>query len=569
MDPQLQPLPTGLEGELYIGGHGLARGYWRRPELTAASFLPNPFGPGRIYRTGDRARAHDDGTVHLLDRTDFQVKVRGYRIELGEIEAALLRSPRVREAVVLHQHIPIRPSKPERAGPDLRPDRLIAYVAVGAEAGADNAPALMADLIAALDADLRRILPEYMVPNAIVALEALPRNGNGKLDRKALPEPMVEADAGAAGSVTEEQKVNGPRDILERQLTELWQTTLGIDRIGLFSSFFSLGAGSLAALRLITRINRIYAMDLGLATLISASSIASVADLIRNRFSVHTTSTLVPLKPSGSRPPLFILHGVGGNIINFYALASRIDPDQPVYAVQAQSLLAGQPALLRLEDMAAHYLSEIRALQPHGPYHFLGYSFGGTLVLEMAHQLRAQGEQVALLGMLDARSKAYERRHRDELSVQDRFDRSIKRVRGNTQRLAPGQRLRYLLSKLKTRALRLSSAVAAWANVRQLPAALKSPYDINYVALVRYQVRPFAGRMILFRAAEQEFAGGAQDLGWSDTFTHGVEILDIPGDHERIFLEPGIDHLAKAIRRALDGDPLGEIHPVPNPDRRS
>jgi len=541
LDKHRQPVPVGVDGELFIGGTGLAHGYWKNEQLTSLKFTPNPFGPGRIYQTGDLARWHDDGTVQLLGRADFQVKVRGYRIELGEIEASIMKHPHVRETVVV-QHVVA--DQPGRAGVT----RMIAYVDAGDHGSAAAAPAL----ISSLETLLGRTLPEYMMPNAIVAVEHLPRNSNGKIDRNALPDVFSSAgDVGLRLHESDALDFVAPRDMIERQLAEMWQNTLGIPRISVRANYFSLGVGSLAALRLVTRMNRIYTTDLGLASLISHSTIESIAELIRNRISAKTASTLVPLKPDGDDAPLFIVHGVGGNVINFYGLAMRIDPCQPVYGIQAQALLAGQPALLRLEDMAAYYVSEIRKLQPHGPYRLLGYSFGGAVALEMAHQLRAAGEPVAPLGMLDARAKHFETARRDEMSTQDRINKRMRRFHGNTVSLPWDKRLAYFYDKAKTRAIRFSCKLAATLGFRQVPAFMKSAYDINHVALNHYKLRPYDGKMILFRASEQEYAGGPRDLGWGEIFTQGVDIHEIEGDHERIFLDPAIETLAAALYKAI------------------
>jgi len=297
--------------------------------------------------------------------------------------------------------------------------------------------------------------------------------------------------------------------------------------------------------------NRTYAMDLGLASLISASTIESIAELVRHRFAPNTASSLVPIQPAGSKTPLFIVHGVGGNVINFYGLAMRIDPCQPVYGIQAQSLLAGKPALLRLEDMAAHYVKEIRKVQPRGPYRLLGYSFGGTVALEMAHQLHAAGEVVAPIGMLDARSIYYDQAFAQALSTQSRVSRRLARFTGNTASLRWRSRLQYIAEKINTRCIRFISAAAHALGLHTLPSYLKSPYDINYVAIKHYKLRPYDGKLILFRAAEQDYSDGPRDLGWGEIFTQGVEIHDIPGDHERIFLEPSIDTLAMELHKAI------------------
>ena len=369
------------------------------------------------------------------------------------------------------------------------------------------------------------------------------------------PERARESEA-APSSVMPAQEASSelldePSDILEQQIAELWQSTLGIAHIRKHASFFSLGAGSLAALRLITRINRVYDMDLGLASLISASTIASIAELVRTRFTPNTASSLVPIQPAGSKPPLFIVHGVGGNVVNFYGLSMRMGTDQPVYGIQSQALVAGQAALLRLKDMAALYLAEVRKVQPHGPYKFLGYSFGGTVVLEMAHQLRAAGEEVALLGMLDSKTIHYEQERSKARSVHGKVNHRVQRFSGNISSLTLQAQAAYILDKISTRAIRYACMLGAKLNLTRVPAFMKSAYDINYVAIQNYKLQPYDGHLVLFRALEQDYDEGAYDLGWGAIFQHGIEVHDLPGDHDRIFLEPNIEALAGSLRAAL------------------
>ncbi len=539
LDRHLGLAPISVVGELYIGGAGIARGYWNRPELTRQKFVANPFGPGRLYATGDLARRRDNGTIELLGRSDFQVKVRGYRIELAEIEAVLGEHPRVKESVVIQQRW-------EATGVT----RLAAYVATdtGSNVGAvDETNALIAEL----KTRLQQSLPDFMLPNAFVIVPALPRNANGKIDRRALPPVESGRESGVHSTAAEAEHYYPPTDAIERQLADIWQTTLAMPRVSVRASFFSLGVGSLAALRLITKMNRVFGMDLGLASLISASTIQSIAELIRMKFAPNTSSSVVPLQPEGARTPLFVLHGVGGNVVNFYGLAMRMGKEQPVYGIQSQALLSKQPALLRLKDMAAHYLADIRKVQPHGPYRLLGYSFGGTVVLEMAHQLRAAGEEVALLGMIDSKSRDYAETFAHMKSVHARINDRVTRFRGNTGALSLAERLRYVGEKLSTRAIRFACMAAARLHFHQVPAFMRSAYDINYVAVQNYKPRPYDGRLVLFRASEQDRKDAPYDLGWSPLFTHPVEIHELPGDHERIFLEPNIDSLAESLTVCL------------------
>ena len=535
LDARKQPVPIGVTGELYIGGAGLARGYWNRPELTAEKFVPNPFGDGRIYATGDLARWHDNGSIELLGRADFQVKIRGYRIELEEIEAAIMQHHSIKETVVI-QHKTTNGTA-----------ALIAYLAVG-----ESSTASCDILVSEVRGNLSRTLPEYVIPEAFVTLPKLPRNTNGKIDRKALPTETSEANADwiFSNAVGENEYVE-PRDIIERQLADIWQSTLGIPRISVTASFFALGASSLAALRLITKLNRVYAMELGLASLVTAPTIESIAELIRTRFAPNTDNSLVPLQPHGSRPPVYIVHGVGGNVVNFYGLSMRVGSDQPVYGIQSQALLGDQPALLHLTDMAAHYIKDIRTVQPHGPYQLLGYSFGGIVVLEMAHQLRAAGEEVALVGMIDSKSKDYEEQLAKLMPVQAKVNHRVNRFVGNTERLSWKARVKYISDKIQTRAIRFACMAAAAMNMKRVPAFMRSAYDINYVAIQNYTPMPYDGKLVLFRASYQGETEGPYDLGWNVIFKQGVDIHDLPGDHERIFLEPNIDTLASRLREAL------------------
>lgn len=541
LDDSLEPVPFGRRGELCIAGAGVAAGYWNRPEQTSDRFKQNPFGPGRIYRTGDAARIDADGTLRLMGRMDFQVKVRGYRIELGEIESVLEQHAHVREALVV-QHV--LKDDEERVGVT----RLIAYVDAPLHADDDKAPQLVRELEATIGASL----PEYMMPNAIVALPELPRLINGKVDRKALPDVFDAAgNAGVRISASDVSSFQAPRDFLERQLTDIWQATLGIPRISTAASFFSLAVGSLAAMRLVTKMNRIFAVDFGLATLVSSPTIQDIAELIRRQHDAGVVSSLVPIRKEGSKPPLFILHGVGGNVISFMGLSRRLGEDQPVYGIQSQALLQNQSALLRLEDMAAFYIREIKTVQPKGPYYLLGYSFGGTVAAEMSEQLRDAGEEVAYLSMLDSKTKHFEERFRNSMPTQAKFDRRFRQIRGNTMHLSMSAQVKYITSKLATRAARFTARALVSLGSRRMPSSLKVAWDVNHVAMQRYQQHPYRGKLILFRATDQDYASGPRDLGWNEYFPEGVEIHEIRGDHERIFLEPAVDDMAAAIVKTL------------------
>jgi len=265
LDQRLQPVPIGVAGELYIGGAGLARGYWKRPDLTAERFLPNPFAAGRIYKTGDLGRWHlnaaDDGQVELLGRTDFQVKVRGYRIELGEIEAALTRHPAVRESVVVAH------ASKNGGGTTTR---LVAYVDAGSSA--EHATALTADLITMLTGTL----PEYMIPTIIIPLPQLPRSANGKIDRKNLPDAEVFFKSGGHG---QERPFTPAATDDQKKLAQIWADVLMLDRVSITDSIFELGADSLLIFRIAARSQK-EGMSLTAAQIFKHRTILALADTL-------------------------------------------------------------------------------------------------------------------------------------------------------------------------------------------------------------------------------------------------------------------------------------------------
>ena len=341
-------------------------------------------------------------------------------------------------------------------------------------------------------------------------------------------------------------------DPIELHLLDLWRSVLAVEKINGDTNVFSLGVSSLSILRLVTRMNSYYSMGFGLASLISAPTIKSVAELVRRRYAPNTATSLVPIQPVGTKPPLYIVHGAGGNVVNFYGLTTRIGPDQPVYGVQAQALEANRPALTTIEGMAAHYLKEIRRVQPEGPYHFLGYSFGGIVVLQMAHQLRAVGQQVGLLGMLDTRARDYMGGTATQTSSGDSAKRGrlsgyFHRNRGHESRKAWWE---YFTNDLKERRVRYVTRLAA-SMFPAIPAFLKNTHEINSFAARNYRLRPISDKLTLFRASKQAGDGVPHDNGWGAIFEKGIEIHEIPGDHWEVLSEPGIDVLAQSIHDCL------------------
>lgn len=373
LDAALQPTPIGVPGELYIGGVGLARGYHKRPALTAEKFLRDPFSMAdgaRLFKTADLARYRADGAIEFLGRMDHQVKIRGFRIELGEIEAVLSQHPGVQEVVVL-------------AREDVPGDkRLVAYVVAGEAAGTEQE----------WRSYLRERLPEYMVPSVFLPLEALPLTPNGKVDRRGLPAP--------------EQRTSGgeyvpPQTLLEEQLAQIWAEVLGLERVGLQENFFDIGGHSLLAVQVLARIREEMQKILSLGSFFKAQTVEEMARLIGGDEDLKSPY-LVPIKRTGTRPPLFCFHPVGGEILMYRTLAASLDKDQPMYGLQSQAVEGTMPELESIEAMAREYTAAIRKQQPDGPYYLLGWSTGGVIAVAVASELEHTGQKVIFVGLLDA-----------------------------------------------------------------------------------------------------------------------------------------------------------------------
>jgi amino acid adenylation domain-containing protein/non-ribosomal peptide synthase protein (TIGR01720 family) len=369
LDGCMRPVPMDVPGELYIGGVGLARGYARKPGLTAERFVADPFGNDatgdRLYRTGDLVRWRASGQIEYLGRLDHQVKIRGYRIELGEIEAQLLAQPEVSSAVVV-------------AAPGETSARLIAYVAAEAEESVDAA--LVRERLA-------RALPDYMVPATVVVLPSLPLNANGKIDRRALPDPGLYHD----------RQHEPPSGETEEALARIWCEVLHVERVGRHDNFFELGGHSLAALQVLARVKALgnARLTLSLSDLMRAPTIAELCGQGRARLA------LAPLNGQRRGSPLFCIHPGMGLVMDYLPLASRLADLKPVMGLSCRTLFDPAHQDESLTQMADDYVAMLKAEQPQGPYALLGWSLGGALAAMMAARLEQAGDCVEFLGLVD------------------------------------------------------------------------------------------------------------------------------------------------------------------------
>jgi amino acid adenylation domain-containing protein len=533
LDPAMQPVPVGVGGELHIGGAQVARGYLARPELTADKFVPNPFAQGRLYKTGDLARYRPDGAIEFLGRIDHQVKLRGFRIELGEIEAVLKEHPAVGECVAVMREDKVASSS-----------SLVGYV-VGSGVTA-----------AELRQHAKKSLPAYMVPSAFVFLEELPVTANGKLDRSALPEP---ATSGSGVAIV------GPRDALEARVVAIWEKALSARPIGVTDNFFELGGHSLLALRTFSEIERIFGKRLPLATLFQAPTIEGLAAILRDRSWKPAWSPLVAIQPRGSRPPFFGVHGGYGEVMFYSRLARCLAEDQPFYGLQAEGLDGCEIRHTSMEAIADYYIGEIRRVQAHGPYFLGGYCIGGIVALEMAQQLRAAGEEVALLVLFDSDNPERPSRRRPLL---DRVRLALDDASG----LSPSEKLQYFARRA---ANRIKWAAAKLEKARYdlkelLYKARKPDTEKNdgdrlplklpvWIMLQRvtsqYHLRTYPGRIDLFRTTVYDGFEWNDDRGWTEIAGGGLQIHDIPCRHGAMVEERHVpvaaEKLDACIRAAL------------------
>jgi thioesterase domain-containing protein/acyl carrier protein len=536
LDENRQPVPIGVVGELYIAGDGLARGYLRRPELSAEKFLPDPFRsqPGaRMYRTGDLAHYLADGNIQCLGRTDHQVKIRGYRIELGEIESIVARHAAVRQAVVV--------AREDTPGDK----RLVCYFV------AENPPS---DLVDELRGLLRAALPEYMVPSHFVDLDAFPLTPSGKVDRKALPVP----NAVAAQPQSSEARM--PRSESERRIAAIFCDILELRNVGRDDDFFDLGGHSLTAVRTIARINQEFGVDLPVRVLFEAKTCAQLAhkvDLRANRQASAEPERwpiLVPIQPSGSGTPLFCVARPNVNALGYAMLARQLGPKQPVYGLQAQ--LPEDPALdftpQQYEDTAREYIKAMRSVQPNGPYHVIGQCQGAYIAFEMARQIEATGQRFGWLGILDAWTEENTRRkwlfalYRYGMALRSRVLRILQKFK----RARPDANQKCLIGPA-------SSSIPATnpgaAELRDpIPRPARELMRRTYFPGKEFKPPVISSKITVFAVDQQSFYRVRDKLmGWGDRTQGGVDAERVVGDHMTILREPHVSVLAEKIRRRL------------------
>jgi amino acid adenylation domain-containing protein len=538
LDRAGRPAPPGVPGELAIGGAGIARGYLNDPRRTAERFVPDPFAdvPGaRLYRTGDVVREVPGFGLQFLGRADEQLKIRGHRIEPGEIEAALAAHRAIGSCAVV-----ARPSGNESV--------LVAFFT----SPFDSPPSA-----SELRAWLAQRLPQPMIPAAFVRVDVLPRTLNGKADRRALATLPVDLRApGRARSAL------APRDGLELELAAVWRAVLATSDVGVRDHFFlDLGGDSLRAVQLAAAIRERVAPAFALADLVSGGTIEACATAIR-RANGRLGATLLPLQPGGSQPPLFCVHSAVGLSIGYRGLALALGEDQPCFGIDARGTDPGERPRTSVDAMVNAYVALVRAAQPHGPYRLAGHSFGGLVAFEMARQLASAGERIDLLALLDTMlpdadaSPVLE----DDGTLALATARTLERFFGRSldlESIAAGSRAEVESAVAE----RLAGAGLFPADTaKPLLRGLSRVQQANAEAMARFRPEPYAGRVLLVRAAlvaEEDAprmprrARHDPTLGWDDLCAGGVDVRFVDGDHVTMLARAdAVSQIAAHLRTA-------------------
>lgn len=521
LDPERRVCPIGVEGDLFIGGDGVAIGYVNRPELTAEKFIPDPFGSAadgaRIYNTGDRARWLNDGTLVHLGRSDGQVKVRGYRIEVGEIESVLVRNPDVERAIVVVKEI---------AADD---KRLVAYVL----ARGDGATA------SSLREYLTRYLPDYMVPQHIALVDTLPLMPNGKVDLRKLADVPLE-------TVVSAREITPPRTPAEQKVWEIWRDILGTDKFGVEDNFFELGGHSMLALRVVNRIQEDVDKGCTIPMLFDRPTISGLVAAMQVG-SDSDVALAVTLQEVGETPPLFCICGIH----LYQELANNLAPHRQVCALFVPiegAIFSGEadPESLSVERIATEYAREIEKIQPKGPYYLAGLSFGGLLAFEIAQQFRSKGHEVAFLAMFDT------------LMPVGRLEHVARTIGHNLMRLSDGggawfaDRAKTVVGKAMAAVQRkrgTSEASSPMALAIDDEARLLQLRDAVYQrAALNYKARPYEGPAMLLVAEESDASGSTKI--WPRLIKK-LDVLHVGGDHLGILKAPHVGVVAQHILSRL------------------
>lgn len=522
----------GELGEIHIRTPYLSQGYANDEELTRQRFLTNPFTgqpADRLYRTGDRGRYRPDGLVEFCGRADQQIKIRGFRVEPGEAEAALISHPEIWDCAVI---------TPEDA---LGEKRLVACIV-------ERRPGVVQ--VDELRSYLAKTLPEYLIPSEFRILESMPLTPNGKIDRRALASENL-------GVRQHSSKFTPPRNQFETVMADIWGRVLGVDKVGVFDSLFEMGADSLSAVRLVAQIRSAFHVDLPLQALFLEPTIAGLAEHIRYDATtgkyqylsaIPEWKCLVFIQPKGTRTPFFFVGGYTSpddTLLVLSRFAPHMGTDQPVFGFRPRWVDGHGEAYSCVEEAATEFLSELRAVQPSGPYALGGYCVGGVIALEMARHLIRSGEKVSLLALLDCeRPTAYRAFLADFRLVYRRLFH-IADVLGSI--LIPRGRAR---GDIIREVLRRKAAIAQPVESKE---SADHRFHDNMIAYRRlaygHRLAEYPGRITLLVNDQQSRFD--KYMGWKGIAREGLDVHPVSGDHFTVLTIHG-QQIGELLRSRLD-----------------
>lgn len=507
LDKHLQPVPIGIIGELYLSGEGIARGYLNKPQLTNEVFISSAFNgnsSGSLYKTGDLAYFKSDGKVEFIGRIDNQVKIRGTRIELGEIETIIGLFPGIRQVVV-------GTTKDKN-----NENELVGYIVMNKAEVFDQR---------SLRSYVREKVPEHMIPTYFVEMQEIPVTPVGKTDRKNLPTPTVE--------VSGDQMIL-PRNQIEKRLVQLWEDILDIHPIGVKDNYFELGGNSLLAMQMFAKIDEILGSRLPVSIIFEEDTIEKLARKIEmSSQNVGKPDSLVPIQKVGMKPPLFCVHGGGGEVLVYKELANKLGKEQPLYGLRFINV--DDHENISVESLAEDYIQEIKNEQPSGPYYLFGYCFGGAIAYEMAQQLIREGEEIASLTILNF---ANPKRKTVEVRNEVNYKRVIKSNLQLLFKMPLKQRLSFFSRKV-TNAIKL---------VKSSPETAPPIDELTKIRIILgkaikiYKPKPYPNEILLIRANEYKNFG--KNLGWETTKDGYIREYSILAEHEMLLKEP---HVGKVV----------------------
>ncbi len=527
VDEQMNLLPPNSIGEIAIGGDGVGKGYLGRPELTAAKYIPNLFSSEKdaiLYLSGDLGKLLPNNEVMCLGRIDHQVKVRGHRIEIGEIEHALVSINGIKQAIVL-----------------AKGDILVAFIIVDFKATTEI------ELIRGWRNELSSQLPSFMVPHVFHILDKMPTTLNDKVDRKTLIDYKSNTEI--------EPQFTAPRTEEEKLVAAIWKESLHLENIDIFSNFFEMGGHSIMALNVMIKIEKQTGIRIPLSALFQHSTIEKFAKLILVENKI-TSDYLVPMKPHGTKIPLFIVHGAGLNILNFAHVIHHFDKEQPVYGFQGIGPNGYENWFESIEAMAACYIDSIVKINPTGPYAIAGFSFGGIVAFEIARQLKAQGKTVSMIAMLDTYvdSSYYYKSYFKKESMRY-YDRTYRRADYLMEMLTSLPSLKMRMNAKKEYILKKYFGFKENRSEQEtlaLQEFIVADRMVNKI-VDRYHLIPQDFEVELFRAEHDEnYKLDPTHLGWKKAALKGVHIHNIKGNHLSIVAPPNDKILARMLQDILD-----------------